>query len=543
MEAVANVTIRVACPGEIQPLASQVKAMGIAAQYVTVVTRTAVSGAVGRVAAVRSLVLGVSLVQGMLMLSVKACDDEGYDDSVADDARGIVLGNLVLWAIGCAVSALAVAAHYALGGKSRSIRHAVNQLGGPSQLLPLAIATVPSTASATVYLLNSSSTTCASNIALAIVGIFMCFFPLATLCGVAYAVPRHLKLRMTTRHGHQHQQRHRRSAIELMKLFAALLFHRQFRWTPSEQGNNSSADALVHEVMGNEHELSSLFLDRRLQVSGNDAATVVVVDGNTSLSWHRTATVILLEYITSWYATLDLTVLVAACFLGAVGAAISSSTACRASAVIILLLYAGQLIVCAVVRPFTTLFAHVYSLFTLLFTVIAMLCQVVFLYAVLDGGSNNTNVEMLRQLLMTTAVCDLVVTGVSILRALLDGIDVIRAIYRHAQVLVAAVRRSSAPPPRAFVAPTTYVANEANEEFFADEIPIVDNNNVNHNNANADVPLSDSLQLLSELDDVFWTSDGKAAVLLASLHSNKDSDKTPEEEGIRSSHYHEWDRD
>ena len=90
----ADVAVEIPCPGQEQPLAEEVKAAGTAALYSTSIAGLAGGGAVGRVAAVRSLVLCNSdtVIGGLAPLSIYACDDT---NAAVADARGAIVGNLV----------------------------------------------------------------------------------------------------------------------------------------------------------------------------------------------------------------------------------------------------------------------------------------------------------------------------------------------------------------------------------------------------------------------------------------------------------------
>jgi hypothetical protein len=141
-----------------------------------------------------------------------------------------------------------------------------------------------------------------------------------------------------------------------------------------------------------------------------------------------------------WYACVDLAVLTAACFLGAVSA-LGSPGACRGSAIAVLLLYGGLLVLCAATRPFTTLFSHVHALTSLVLSTTAVACQVWYLYGVADVDAA---LEALRQLLTAAAVCDLLVAGISLAKTVVDAADALRACRGHViAVLHAALRRDA----------------------------------------------------------------------------------------------------
>lgn len=106
---------------------------------------------------------------------------------------------------------------------------------------------------------------------------------------------------------------------------------------------------------------------------------------------------------------MDVIVLIIAGFLSALST-LESPPICRGSAVAVALLYAAQLALCATVRPFTTLFAHVHTMFCIFLSVVSVCCQAAYLLAV-DRGAE---LGALSPLLATAAVCDLVASAASI---------------------------------------------------------------------------------------------------------------------------------
>jgi hypothetical protein len=99
---------------------------------------------------------------------------------------------------------------------------------------------------------------------------------------------------------------------------------------------------------------------------------------------------------------------------------------CQASAVAITALYAAQLLLCFAVRPFTTLFSHLYTMVTLTLTALAALCQAWYLFVDQSDGSAAS-----EALLTAAAVCTKLVSGASVLKSVLDALDVIHVCHRH----------------------------------------------------------------------------------------------------------------
>ncbi|CUG86610.1 membrane-associated protein, putative [Bodo saltans] len=398
------VNLRVPCPGEVLPLAAEVSAAASVAQYSTLFSGPPSGGAIGRVAAVRSLVLcsDSGVIEGLLSLNVGACGEGNAHFTVASDARGGILGNLVLWTVACVLMALAVAA-YAHVGRT-SLRVAAEALGVPSPLLPLVVVTVPSIVSSAFYLLHVPA--CGADDVVAAVGVVMCVGPIVMLCFVAHAVPRRLTL---ARHDQHVSVAHRteRRGLRLV----SLLFRRRMRWCDADM--NAQATQLTVSAKG-------------LTTPSAEPDSTKPLD-NAARTWLRTATVLLLEFASLWYACVDLLVLTASSGLGALGM-LGSSSVCRGGALAILVLYVAQTGLCAAVRPFTTLFSYVYALFTLTLSSIVVACQVWYLYG---SAAYNADLDDLSRLLTAAAVCDLLVSGVSMLKTLVDLVDAGRACWRH----------------------------------------------------------------------------------------------------------------
>ncbi|CUI14868.1 transmembrane protein, putative, partial [Bodo saltans] len=168
----------------------------------------------------------------------------------------------------------------------------------------------------------------------------------------------------------------------------------------------------------------------RNTTASNQNVTDVVRPSTLFPQWHRVATVVLLEYAAVWYATLDVGVLTAVSILGAVGT-LESDAACRGSAVAVMILYVVQFAICAAARPFTTLFSHIYALVTLALAMIAIAmigiaCQVWYVFEAEEGG----NLDSMSRLLLAAAVCDLLVSGISLLKTVLDVGDALKALRR-----------------------------------------------------------------------------------------------------------------
>ncbi|CUE61489.1 membrane-associated protein, putative, partial [Bodo saltans] len=133
----------------------------------------------------------------------------------------------------------------------------------------------------------------------------MCACPVLVLCFVAHMAPRRL-----VRVDNQKQASSSRTwdtcIPRPLRTSIAVLFHRRVRWIDV---NVLRTDAGV-DVCGAKSE-------SRHNENGENSSTAV--QRRPPPSWCRLATVILLDYVLVWYVCVDVTVLTAAGFLGAVG--------------------------------------------------------------------------------------------------------------------------------------------------------------------------------------------------------------------------------
>ncbi|CUG91796.1 GPI-anchored surface protein, putative, partial [Bodo saltans] len=301
-----------------------------------------------------------------------------------------------MWAAVCALMALAIVVYAHLG--HTSLRLATEALGVPSPLLPLIVHWVPSTVSSTFYLLHSPG--CGTDGVVAAVGVMMIASPLIVISLAAFSVPRCLTLV---------KQEQKRTPHSYAARLMSTLFHRRVRW---------------RGVRVNAHTL-------QIATSVKTPTSPAAPPSGTAGAWLRAATVLLLDYAVVWYAFVDVAVLTASCVLGALGM-LKSASLCRGGAIAILVMYIVQLVLCAAVWPFTTLFSHAYALFTLAMSSIAVICQVWYLYG---SVADNADLDALRRLLTAAAVCDLLVSGVSMLKTLMDVVDGVKACRRHITAL------------------------------------------------------------------------------------------------------------
>ncbi|CUG73552.1 transmembrane protein, putative [Bodo saltans] len=124
---------------------------------------------------------------------------------------------------------------------------------------------------------------------------------------------------------------------------------------------------------------------------------------------------LLREYRSLPYAALEASVLVAVGVLTAMSGH-GSNSQCASAAALLAVLYAAQLIICILCRPFMTHFSLSYAWLTLTLTMLSAILQ--FSSFLVSGSSESA--QLLLQLSLVASLCDLWVLGASIVKTLID---------------------------------------------------------------------------------------------------------------------------
>lgn len=137
--------------------------------------------------------------------------------------------------------------------------------------------------------------------------------------------------------------------------------------------------------------------------------------------------VILLENRVLWYVPLDALNLVLISCAGVLGGLGDSNTMCYGWTAVVMVVIAVQIAMVVMWQPFTTTLSLVSALVTLLLTLLSVVFQLAFLLQ----QRSNLNSSSSSWLVLASAVCNLLIVGITALKMLLDA---------H-QLMVAARRR------------------------------------------------------------------------------------------------------
>ncbi|CUG87381.1 transmembrane protein, putative [Bodo saltans] len=157
------------------------------------------------------------------------------------------------------------------------------------------------------------------------------------------------------------------------------------------------------------------------------------VDGETQ----RCAWVVLLEYRALWYAVADTLFLVAVSSLAVVaGLDVTNEALCRWCSATVVALLGALLGVLCVWRPYTTLFSLVYNVLTTALTCVSVAAQLAFVLTSFTSTSGLWLVD-------ASAVCNLLVLGLSLVKMVLDAWDLWNALKRRWLALHGVERKGS----------------------------------------------------------------------------------------------------
>jgi hypothetical protein len=362
-------TLQVPAPGLSQALSGEVRSVTTAGQWVSLAGQPGSSGAVARVTLSRTLQLcGSGDISGLIAVPTRCQGDDG------------TAGNLVAAACGLAL-ALALCSGVALVSAPRApstapFVDAMRRLAFPSCLLPLLVAILPSTAGMSVVQLVGAATSagCDSvNGALGVLGLLYCVAVVAGALGVFFWTRGHMEVHKV--------QRGAQPALPLLRLVNAMMA-RRYRWRHTDP---------------------------------------------TAASADRHVALVLQEYRLVWFFCLDAAVLLASGVLVGVAQASGETAVCAGCGAAIAVMYLAEGVTCAVQRPFTTLFGHVYCAVSLGLSAVSVALQTANL--LLQWGES-TDYDTLNRLLLGSAVCDLCVMGISLVRLALDLKSLLHSLRR-----------------------------------------------------------------------------------------------------------------
>jgi hypothetical protein len=378
-----RVTIVMAVAGLPQQLAEEVQSSARSAQLLAALVVSGGGTAVGRVMALRAVVMcssgdaAAAASGGPLGLVVSGgCDDR---DGALPAYRGTIVGNLVMiLAVATAALLLALLLLCVNGG---SFLAALKVVAFPSCLHPVWVIALPSTATATAQLI-AGSTGCVADAICASLGLVILLGPLGVLTVLVQRVPA--------------------VAVAVPRI-------------PAPTASLTCA-AIMRGIL--RPRWAWVLVGKGADDGRRRSTTTIRRDHVLRHSWF-----VLLEHRRLSYAVLDVVVLEVVGLLVAVSGH-GPDSQCTTAGVLVGVCCAAQFIVCAAASPFTTLLSFGASLFSLFFTTLSAILQLS-MFSI--AGDTNTAALLLR-LSLAAAICDLLVIGVSVARTVRDLIELATAL-------------------------------------------------------------------------------------------------------------------
>lgn len=388
-------SLHIRVPVQPEPLpgvAEMVTAAGYGAQWASVVAPPASATTVGRLTVSRLVALcevsddGSAGNGGLLSLSV------GTDERLARDVGAIVGNFLIVASAALLLMTLSVAYFYR---RSCSLREAFCRLALPSSLLLPWLATLPTTTFALVRIISRLND--AAHTPVVLLAVVHCVGPLICLGTVPWYWANVFNLQLVQSSTQHHLTQSPRCAARLVELWKSTR-HRTALW---------HSDNTV--VWGKDGYLAAQSL-------------YVVLEEHTWL----------------WYPVVDAALLSVTAALAGMTTVDTSGRSCRYTSVLVVFFYVGQVVLCVVMKPFTTQFSYASAVALQVLTSVSCVLQCVFVLS----GSEGSGVD-LSWALVGSSVVELMVLSTSFLRfCLVDGAHIFRAL----RMLVLALWNGSLAP-------------------------------------------------------------------------------------------------
>ncbi|CUF98706.1 membrane-associated protein, putative, partial [Bodo saltans] len=216
----------------------------------------------------------------------------------------------------------------------------------------------------------------------------------------------------------------------------------------------------------------------------------------------RRAWVVLLEFRVLWYGAADVFFLVVVSLLAvASGLDVGNEALCRGCSAAAVALLSAQVTVLCVWRPYTTLFSLVYNVLTTALTCVSVAAQLAFVMTSFTSTSGLWLVDM-------SAVCNLLVLGLSVVKMVFDGWELWSAVKRRME----AACRCDALVMNSIISGENTAVNQVTKEAMIESGDVTDLPSItrldmqSHHVDGADSSFDDILLF----DGIFWDDKGKA---------------------------------
>jgi DNA-binding beta-propeller fold protein YncE len=412
----AFLLLHVPCPGRRRVLAGEVSRAVDALQWVTVVSGPGASSSVARIAAMRSMQMcGGGFMSGIVQISTNACGSDDNAAGAGGEARDGITGNMVVIAscvtIGAALCWLIASCSPTAYSSKSPWLVAMRMIALPSCFTPVLVVTLPTTAGLSFVLLaGPGSIFCGVDIPLGLLGMLIA----VTVTGAPLILWQWSVGRLEVR-----------AETDITKAAApnnngVVVSTVAQRWWIARQWE------IWMSIQRHWHQV-----DLKGSFSSEPPDSASQNNDETTPGWDRHVAVVLHEYHLLWYFAIDTVVLFVAGLLVGVTQSFPDASVCGACGIFVAVMYSAQLVLCCKLRPFTSMFGNLHGLLVLTLSSVSALLQATHIVLISSNPSYaSEHASTLDQVMVGSAVCDLMVMGISAVRAAMDVIEVALTIKR-----------------------------------------------------------------------------------------------------------------
>ncbi|CUI15473.1 transmembrane protein, putative [Bodo saltans] len=496
---VSSLVVRVPCPGRTRDLVGAVATAVETLQWVSVISGPGASSSVARVAAMRSMQMcGSDGLKGIVQIPTSACGND--DNKSAEASRDGMTGNMVVIAASftagvllCWLISVCSSAAYA----SNSPWYvAMRTIAFPSCFTPVLVVTLPTTIALSIVLITGPDPVFYSvDMSLGVIGM---------LVALAVTGAPVLLWRCSIGRLEVHPE-----APNVQKR------------SPSPGGGVSSSQVQTWWIVRQWTRWTSiqrhwhLVVDRKCSFSSSSSESSKSTDRHTlttappspaTFTWERHAALVLHEYHLLWYFVIDTAVLFVAGVLVGVTQSTPGTLVCGSCSIFVAVMYSAQFGLCFNVFPFTSFFGNVHGLLVLVLSAVSAILQATHIVLSSHTAYAVDHASALDQLMLASAVCDLMVMGTSGMRAVMDLIELALTIRRLASSFDP---RGRHPPSGLLVVTSQRIDDDDNTTATSHSS---DSDSVN---ASFNINIENSEDEKSEMSQAkFWDSEGMAMALL-----------------------------
>ncbi|CUG90300.1 transmembrane protein, putative, partial [Bodo saltans] len=362
------------------------------------------SGSVARIYTSRNLVLcSYGSLTGLFGVPTNCEGNDGTAGNLVAASCGLVIVLVLCLVIATSKSQCSA--------PSRTLfTDAMKRLAFPSCLMSLFLTILPTTAGMSIIQLVAAATNSACDSVNGALGV------LGLLCCIAVAASTIHVFIWTKRNMETCKVRHRAKSSRLLRRLLGPLMARRYKWKRNDSLSNHE-DRHVALILQEYRFVWFFSLDTMILLVIGVLAGVAQASGEVAVCAGcglATTVLYLIEAIVCAIKR-PFTTVFSHVYCVCAGCGLATTV-----------LYLIEAIVCAIKRPFTTVFSHVYCILTLVLSALSVALQTANLIMQWGGSTDYDTLS----LLVSSSVCDLCIIGISFVRLILDLLELFHALRR-----------------------------------------------------------------------------------------------------------------